>query len=384
MFILEIIVNTKIGSFILINWCSLLIKMGFYEKLPYTIDYSDGLNKNGLNNDIVSKCISNYSLIVESKERPLLSHQWEEINNNFEKYNLYESLNNFRRNELSIIGTSVASFLAVNKSSSNDINAALNIKKDKNIYLDEFGTKKSYQLAQRVFNYYLRECRGIRHDLLEYINEDYIGGAICIKYKGRRITRNIIKYVHALETITCNIKPSYFNNAVICEIGGGYGGLMKLIKFRFPLSTVILLDVPQTLVLANFYLASSFPEAKVGTIENFIFEDGDISKDKLLKFDIVLLPWWYIEKIERDAINIYTNISSFQEMTKGFIDYYINHIERTLSGYLYFRNRLQAPDHYGGVNFNDYPFDNNWHICYSDESLGMVELIAQRNCQNGQ
>ena len=176
-----------------------------------------------------------------------------------------------------------------------------------------------------------------------------------------------------------NTKFGYSEPVIACEIGCGYGGFAKLFKSWYPNATFIMLDLPETLLLASFFIASNFPKARIGYMADFSQKEV-LSSERAKEYDFILLPWWYIENLTAKIIDIYFNFSSMQEMTLEFIRYYFEHIERTCrdGGYFYCESRLHNPLRYGGVSFKYFPFDKSWKIIYSQASEVIIEQIRYR------
>jgi putative sugar O-methyltransferase len=138
-------------------------------------------------------------------------------------------------------------------------------------------------------------------------------------------------------------------------------------------------DLPESIALSTYYLKANYPDARFATISDFPVGEP-LHRDRLLEYDFVLLPWWYIESLAPDTIDLFMNSASMQEMTREFIDYYIEHIQRAARGYFYWINRDMPPERYGGVQFQDYPLDDNWRTVYTTHSpIHLREWLALRS-----
>jgi len=71
------------------------------------------------------------------------------------------------------------------------------------------------------------------------------------KYKNFFVDFNLLHNINFLYEIVTNVKID--DNTVICEIGGGYGHLSKLLIKNFK-SKILLIDLPETNYLSSYYL----------------------------------------------------------------------------------------------------------------------------------
>lgn len=186
----------------------------------------------------------------------------------------------------------------------------------------------------------------------------------------------LIYFFHTLLPFLCeqNKKNSFF----ICEIGGGYGGLMYRIKRNFPKATCILFDLPEQNYISNYYLKKLDRNAKILNLEILVknkkVNNADsikITKDDLLKYDYVILPGYLIKNFEENFINIFINTRSFMEMTIDTINYYFLHIHRLINdnGLFYCVNRYQKKTSGDVVKFKCLPFDKKWKFELSRKSF---------------
>ena len=127
---------------------------------------------------------------------------------------------------------------------------------------------------------------------------------------------------------------------LIIDLGGGYGKLGYYILKNTKNSTFIDFDIPETLVLASYYLSKCYPNKK-----NFFYGEENFNAKTLLNYDLVFLPPWEIEKIENNSIQLTINKNSLGEMEPDTAKNYLNHIHR-ISKYFFslnhesFRNKF--------------------------------------------
>jgi SAM-dependent methyltransferase len=142
----------------------------------------------------------------------------------------------------------------------------------------------------------------------------------------------------------------------ILEIGGGYGTLCGLLRTYYgPKSTIIAVDLPETLALQEWYLRTRFPDATSTykpdqrPIEfaegglNFI--NAHVLATQDVHFDVAL------------------NILSMGEMHRTVARAYVRYIERNIAtgGFFYFLNS-QAHCIGGTPDVSEYDFDEQWSL----------------------
>ena len=145
---------------------------------------------------------------------------------------------------------------------------------------------------------------------------------------------------HIYAKILANFLNKNKKNLII-DLGGGYGKLGYYILKNTKNSTFIDFDIPETLVLASYYLSKCYPNKK-----NFFYGEENFNAKTPLNYDLVFLPPWEIEKIENNSIQLTINKNSLGEMEPDTAKNYLNHIHR-ISKYFFsmnhesFRNKFE-------------------------------------------
>jgi hypothetical protein len=121
---------------------------------------------------------------------------------------------------------------------------------------------------------------------------------------------------------------------VICEIGGGFGGLALQLSQQVPGCIYILIDLPEILFLAGAYLATNahaWSEISVFDPQKpLVFDEG--------KTTFVLVPHTDYERLPSFDINLAVNTLSMQEMGQESVDGYMTFLKRRLNGVFYASN----------------------------------------------
>lgn len=111
----------------------------------------------------------------------------------------------------------------------------------------------------------------------------------------------------------------------IMEIGGGFGSLAERLFEDDQINSLILLDIPSTLITAYYYLSSKFGMDKVKILSSH----SDIEKYYNLNDQkkILLIPTCYYDLAKNiKDINLLCNFASFSEMDLDTINFYLQNI----------------------------------------------------------
>ena len=158
---------------------------------------------------------------------------------------------------------------------------------------------------------------------------------------------------------------NYFLNRknIILEIGGGYGGLARIISSNKNCSYV-LVDLPETNLLSSYYLTSHFPD------KNFLFyEEYKLNKQiKIENYDFIILPPWSLDR--NIKFDFCINIRSMMEMNTESINKYFEYIQKNLNidGHFLNVNRYFTDGNNYNFYFYKFPYNNNWKIVKSETS----------------
>jgi len=183
------------------------------------------------------------------------------------------------------------------------------------------------------------------------LEEIPVGGAQSFLTDGRHVSRSSIEFVWMLTRLL----PYLENASVAVEIGGGYGGLARLVKSVFPSIRYIILDLPEASAIQTYYLNRAMPESRFLYAREIIPElELPVEAD----FDFMLVPGSIAERLPDKSIDIFINTRSMMEMDMPIIQYYFSHMERALipEGRFYCINRYWKIS-----RLSDYPFDACWY-----------------------
>ena len=173
-------------------------------------------------------------------------------------------------------------------------------------------------------------------------------------------------------------------NPIICEIGGGYGGLAAKIKSNVKGAKIIMFDLPEVNAYQTFYLSRVFEGANIKGYKDFIKQGIRILKEN---FDFLILPGWAINQLPQASVNSYINVRSMMEMNKENLEFYFKVIQSSLK----IGGNFSCFNRYTKLvgNFENrldlYPFDDDWEILMSQASVfqpHIHQFILQRKENN--
>jgi len=204
----------------------------------------------------------------------------------------------------------------------------------------EFGYFKSYLKAIDLVLEYHRLATIVPKEILINISESYAGENLCVVYRGQRLSIRNLFHAIIVENILRKVEFSNNKREVVLEIGAGYGALSRILKQYIPNSCYIILDLPETLTYASYFISYNFNDKKIGFLSDII-DRLDSFDELLLEYDFLIIPPWVIEYISKESIDLIIDTYSMGEMSKEYVGYYLTHIDKVLKrgGHFYSINR---------------------------------------------
>ena len=167
-----------------------------------------------------------------------------------------------------------------------------------------------------------------------------------------------VRYLHLAATYLGDLFHS--GQAKVLDIGGGYGIFNGLLKQEFKQVRSAIVEFPEQLLLAYYYLAMNFPGAKINTLQE-ICEVQIIDKDFVEQYNFLLIPIHCYSKIKGGVFNLITNFTSLGEMSREWFNFYLNAEAFKKAEYLFTLNRFESrPTYNTDLNILDYKL-NEFH-----------------------
>jgi hypothetical protein len=92
---------------------------------------------------------------------------------------------------------------------------------------------------------------------------------------------------------------------LIVELGAGFGGLARILKYLCPQAPIVLVDLPTSLVVSYAYLALNFPHAKLRIVEDLEADDPETWQS-----DFVFVPHFLKSVVAGRKIDLFVNTLS--------------------------------------------------------------------------
>ena len=155
----------------------------------------------------------------------------------------------------------------------------------------------------------------------------------------------------------------------VCEIGGGYGSLTRILKSNHD-ATYILIDLPEANLLSSYYLHENFKgEGKKFLLYNQV-KNRQISKNMIDSYDFIIIPPWLV--FDDDIkIDLFINSRSMMEMNMEVIINYFHLIQSHVrdNGYFLNINRYQKKTVGMPIDLVEYPYDKKWEVLVSKKTI---------------
>ena len=181
------------------------------------------------------------------------------------------------------------------------------------------------------------------------------GNPQLFEYQGLKYTFRWIKHVYFLGLLNRVLGNVLSTNFTCLDIGSGYGSFSNLVKREYPQSHQILVDFPEQLVLAHYFLGKCFPNARIagiGTVANI----DTVTREFVQDYDFVLVPTTLFSKLSGGSADLVANFTSFGEMSRTWFDKYIKSSTFQTAKFFFTSNRIQSmPDYDTELTILDYP-----------------------------
>lgn len=129
----------------------------------------------------------------------------------------------------------------------------------------------------------------------------------------------------------------------VAEIGGGFGGMLYYLMKTNPNVHSINFDLPEVLMISQYYLMMSFPEKKF-----LLYDDArdktSISQKDVRSYDVILLPNFCLPRLDDLSVDVFANTHSLSEMSYPTVEEYVKQISRVTKKYFYHENSEVAQE----------------------------------------
>lgn len=227
-----------------------------------------------------------------------------------------------------------------------------------------------YYGLKRIFNVFIGQGRGgVKEaldsykiiekmgflDLLKKYPSPDIGRPFHVHYKGHVFTNRYIRHIYLVSLLKKILASKLKYDSNFLDIGCSYGIFSSIIKQEMPKTHHVLVDMPGQLMLAHYYFAMIFPEAKIASFKD-VGQAKQIDASFVKQFDFVLVPTSMYNKLTRYAADIVTSFRSLSEMSRPWFDTYVQSDVFKTAQFFYTLNRYDAnPTYKNDITILDYP-----------------------------
>ncbi len=173
-------------------------------------------------------------------------------------------------------------------------------------------------------------------DLLKKYPCHPAGNPRIFNWNGIPVTHRWIKHIHHLGMINRILGSSLGEDFSVLDIGSSYGVFTYMMKREYPESRHVLVDLPNQLLFAHYFLRSCFPDARIAGART-VAELGTITRETVDAYDFVLLPTDNFEQLG-GGIDLVTSFSCLGELKRSLFDRYLQSEAFRMARYFYTSN----------------------------------------------
>lgn len=189
--------------------------------------------------------------------------------------------------------------------------------------------------------------------------------------KEAKVTHRWLKHLYSQVLFDRFLKNRLPDDFVSADVGSSYGIFQHMMHLNKK-SHQILIDFPEQLLLANFYLSNAFPDAKICFYKD-LKNAEKLSDEALKSYDFILVPISELDRISNCKLDLVTSFACLGELPR---DLFNNYVQKLFHAEYFFLINPYAPkqgsQHSGGtdVTILDYPFidKSKYEIIHFDTS----------------
>lgn len=204
--------------------------------------------------------------------------------------------------------------------------------------------------------------------LLRSLEEPELGEGDFVLNRGRRLSIDLLQSIDEFYRLqeTLNFKKD--DPVVFCELGGGYGRLAEIVMSAMPNATYLLFDLPEPLILAQYYLSTLHPERKTAFYPESLKHTR--SRENLAPYRLVFGLPPQLRELPKNYVDVFINVYSFMEMSAPQVNGYFDIIEQLQAGALYLKQHKHEINLLDQAVYTDenYPIRPSWRRIYHGTS----------------
>lgn len=212
-----------------------------------------------------------------------------------------------------------------------------------------------------------------RFGLLSKLEEPPLGEGDTVSVNGRRVSIDLLQSIDEFYRIVEVSGWEQNDEVTFLEIGAGYGRLAHVVLAAMPNARYQIIDLPESLLLSQYYLTSLFPGASA-----LLYPDSSERPDAWSSARIAFGLPHQLKTLRAGSVDVVVNIYSFMEMSTPQVDAYFDAIEALDPRLLFIKQ------HKHEVNFLEqsllttkgYPVRRSWKLAY-DGTSGLYEDVFE-------
>ena len=174
---------------------------------------------------------------------------------------------------------------------------------------------------------------------LDWDSFSHVGQPFFFEADGRNFNERFLRHLRTTSLVQKHINLR--ERDCVVDIGGGYGQFTMQLRRLFPKIQNVIIDYPEQLLLARYYISSINPELKMNDIRS-IYSGFCDQKDELADFDVLLIPAESYQIIDELDVRLVCNFSSFGEMPREQFFQYLSNPAIKEADYFFSVNRIDS------------------------------------------
>jgi putative sugar O-methyltransferase len=204
--------------------------------------------------------------------------------------------------------------------------------------------------------------------LLEKLEEPALGDGDAVVVNGRRVSMDLLQSVDEFYRLQETMGWSRNDRVVFCEIGAGYGRLAHVALTAMPNAQYLIFDLPESLLLSQYYLTNLFPEAPSLLYPESadLRDDGSRWRNARIAFG---LPH-QLKSVPSQWIDAVVNIYSFMEMAPPQVAAYFDVIDALAPRALFLKQHKREINLFESslLTSRGYPVRPHWAVAHEGTS----------------
>jgi len=201
-------------------------------------------------------------------------------------------------------------------------------------------------------------------NLLENLEEPRIGGkGDIVLINGKRFTLDLLQ---SIDEFYCIFGDGFLDpkkKQIILEFGAGYGRLAYVILKALPKTTYVILDLPSSLLISQYYLPKTLPGISYSGYKDTRLMNP-VSRKDLLKKRLWFFGGFKFPFFENGSVDVFVNIYSMQEMKKNQIKCFLDLASKKACGRVYLKQHFveENPINSEKILPEDYTLEKQWKV----------------------